>query len=88
MKKTILSFLLVITSVITFAQSKKVDSVATDQTPLLSIQDLGRIDSLMQRRFTISQQRDYQEILVFMQTIVTNRVNQFNAINKSAAKKP
>jgi hypothetical protein len=87
MKKTILVFLFVITSVITFAQSKK-DSVATDQTPILTIQDLGRIDSLMQRKFTISQQRDYQEILVFMQGIVNGRVQQYNAINKQAAKKP
>jgi hypothetical protein len=87
MKKTILLFLFVITSVITFAQSKK-DSVATDQTPILTIQDLGRIDSLMQRKFTISQQRDYQEILVFMQGIVNGRVQQYNAINKQAAKKP
>jgi hypothetical protein len=86
MKKTILLFLFVITSVITFAQSKK-DSVATDQTPILTIQDLGRIDSLMQRKFTISQQRDYQEILVFMQGIVNGRVQQYNANNKQPAKK-
>jgi hypothetical protein len=86
MKKTILLFLFVITSVITFAQSKK-DSVATDQTPILTIQDLGRIDSLMQRKFTVSQTRDYQEILVFMQNIVTAKVNQHNANNKQSAKK-
>ena len=69
------------------AQAKK-DTVANDATPVLSIQDLARIDSLIQRKFSVAQQRDYQEILAFMQKIVTDRVQQYNTINKSAAKKP
>jgi hypothetical protein len=90
MKKLTTTIALLLTLFVTNAnaQAKKVDSVATDVTPVLSIQDLARVDSLLQRKFTVAQQRDYQEILAFMQTIVTNRVNQYNASNKSAAKKP
>ena len=69
------------------AQAKK-DSVATEQTPLFSIQDIGRIDSLIQRKFTIAQQQDYNAIRAFIVEIVNGRVALYNNQFKSAAKKP
>jgi hypothetical protein len=84
MKKLLLLSLLVATL---SASAQKKDSVATYTTPLLSINDLARVDSLIQRKFSIAQQREYQEIASFMQAIVNDRVQAYNKENKPQAKK-
>lgn len=82
--KKLTTLALLIISLNSFGQTK--DTVVTYTTPLLSINDLARVDSLIQRKFTIAQQREYQEIAAFMQQLVNTKVDAYNRENKPKPK--
>jgi peroxiredoxin len=86
MKKLATTLILSLCVSICFAQKK--DSVATDQTPILNILDISKVDSALQTKINRFELKDYNEILNMMRQVINFRVQAYNAANKSAAKKP
>jgi hypothetical protein len=87
-KQTVIIAAVILFSFTASSQNKK-DTIATDQTPILSIKDVSVIDSVLQKRINKFELADYNQILSYLREIINLRVREYNIANKpSPAKKP
>jgi hypothetical protein len=63
------------------SQAKK-DTVATDNTPILSIKDVAVVDSLLQKKINKFELADYNQVLNYLQQLIGARVREYNIANK------
>ena len=69
------------------AQTKK-DTVATNNTPLLTVVDIAKVDSVLQKKINRFELADYQQVAQMLQLLINERAAIYNKENKPAAKKP
>lgn len=86
MKRTIITVLLVSASIIGFSQSKPnekvpVDSVTVD-TPILSINDMEKLNQVIMKQFDLTENSKYLVILKELQTLIAEGQKKYKVAPK------